>query len=112
MNKKHSIALSKLIEEFHLEAVYLPVEAEKIKINSPELDRPGLALAGFYDLFEPDRIQVIGRAEHKYLSNLDKDRLHEVLERFAEKKPKAVIITSSLEVYPDFVKTSEKYGEP
>ena len=40
MNKQHNIPLSKLINEFNLNVVYLPVEAEKILVNSPELSRP------------------------------------------------------------------------
>ena len=112
MNKSHSIALSKLIEEFKLEAVYLPSEAGKIMIRSPELDRPGLALAGFYDIFDCDRIQVIGRAEHKYLSNLSPEERAAKIEDFESHLPRAVIITSGLEVYPEFLKASEKYGVP
>ena len=70
MNKSYRVALAKLVGEFHINTVYLPSEAEKIMVKTPELDRPGLALAGFYEIFDNDRIQVIGRAEHKYLSNL------------------------------------------
>jgi len=112
MNKSHSIALSKLIDEFKLEAVYLPSEAGKIMVKSPELDRPGLALAGFYDIFDSDRIQVIGRAEHKYLSNLSPEERAAKIEDFESHSPRAVIITSGLEVYPEFLKASEKHGVP
>ena len=112
MNKSHSIALSKLIDEFNLEVVYSPSEAEKIMIKTPELDRPGLALAGFYDIFDPDRIQIIGRAEHKYLSNLSHEDRAAKIEDFESHNPSAVIITSGLEVYPEFLKASERYGVP
>lgn len=112
MNKSHSIALSKLIDEFKLETVYLPSEAGKIMVKSPELDRPGLALAGFYDIFDSDRIQVIGRAEHKYLSNLSPEERAAKIEDFESHSPRAVIITSGLEVYPEFLKASEKHGVP
>lgn len=112
MNKKYSIPLSKLIDEFNLSSVYLPSAAEKIMVKSPELDRPGLLLTGFYDLFDCDRIQVIGKAEHAYLSNLPEKERREKYELFASKKPCAVIITSELEVYPEFVECAEKYGVP
>ena len=112
MNKSHSIALSKLIDEFKLETVYLPSEAGKIMVKSPELDRPGLARAGFYDIFDSDRIQVIGRAEHKYLSNLSPEERAAKIEDFESHSPRAVIITSGLEVYPEFLKASEKHGVP
>ncbi len=41
------------------------------KIIEPELNRPGLALAGFYTYFAEQRIQVIGNAEHSYLTCLE-----------------------------------------
>jgi HPr kinase/phosphorylase len=41
------------------------------KIDSPELNRPGLALAGFLDVFEPNRIQILGNTEMSYLKSLD-----------------------------------------
>ena len=112
MNKNHKISLARLMDEFHLTAVYLPSEAEKIMISSPELDRPGLAFAGFFDIFDPDRLQVIGRAEHKYLSNLSPEERGRVIDTFLAHSPRAVIITSGLEVYPELVSTAEKYGVP
>ena len=82
MDKKYSIPLSKLINEFNLSPVYLPEAAEKIVVKSPELSRPGLLLAGFYDQFDPDRIQVIGRAEHAYLDKLPNEEARTRYEEF------------------------------
>ena len=67
MPAKYSISLKKIIDEFRFGVLYLPESAEKIMISTPDLDRPGLALSGFYDIFNPDRLQVIGKAEHTYL---------------------------------------------
>ncbi len=39
-------------------------------ITQPELHRPGLAFAGFLDVFSYDRIQVIGNTEVVYLASL------------------------------------------
>ena len=112
MNKSHSIALARLTDEFHIQTVYLPSEAGKIMINTPEIDRPGLALAGFYDIFNSDRLQVIGRAEHKYLGGLTPEERGEKIDSFFSHNPRAVMITSELEVYPEFVGAAEKYGVP
>ena len=71
MSTKYSISLKKIIDEFHFSEFYLPDSPEKIMISNPEVDRPGLALAGFYDMFNSERIQVLGKAEHKYLEGFD-----------------------------------------
>ena len=112
MNKSHSISLAKLVNEFHINTVYLPSETGKIMINTPEIDRPGLALAGFYDIFDSDRLQVIGRAEHKYLTNLSKEERCFKIEDFFSHSPRAVIITSELEVFPEFISAAEKHKVP
>ena len=112
MNRNHSISLAKLINEFNLDAVYLPAEAEKIMVATPELSRPGLVFTGFYELFDKDRIQVIGKAEHAYLESLEGEKRRETWEIFISKKPCAIIITSELEVFPEFVECAEKYGVP
>lgn len=51
------------------------------KVREPTINRPGLALSGFYSYFAEKRIQVIGSAEMSYLKSLSKEAMHE---RFAE----------------------------
>ena len=40
------------------------------QIRDKNLNRPGLALAGYLDLFTYDRVQIIGNTEIRYLSSL------------------------------------------
>ena len=110
MPAKYSISLKKIIDEFRFGVLYLPESAEKIMISTPDLDRPGLALSGFYDIFNPDRLQVIGKAEHTYLGNLSETERREKLEMFYSKKPQAVIVTSDIEVFPEARALAEKNG--
>ena len=60
MKKTYRIALSAIAEEFHFEVVVRPENYEGIMIETPEVNRPGLALAGFYGVFDADLIQLIG----------------------------------------------------
>ena len=69
---EYTIPLYKLEEEFSLERVFVPENYQDINIVTPEVGRPGLALAGFYEIFEKDRLCLIGNAEYRYLSGLDK----------------------------------------
>ena len=65
MTEKYSISLGALIKEFALKTVFLPAAEDTIKIISNEVDRPGLALAGFFEKFEHSRVQLIGIAEYR-----------------------------------------------
>ncbi len=112
MKEVYSIPLSKLIQEFSLRPLYLPTDAEKIIISNTEVNRPGLALAGFFECFEPTRIQIIGNAEHRYLDERDEGRRNAKIDDFFRHKPVAVIITTSLEPFPYMLEAAEQNGVP
>ena len=62
-----------------------------ICFHSPEISRPGLQLTGFYDHFDPHRVQVIGNAEMYYLYSLKEDSLRERIGRFLETEIPCVV---------------------
>ena len=51
-------------------------------ITIPELNRPGLALSGFFENFAGDRVQLFGRGETAYLNKLHKENNTETLKKF------------------------------
>ena len=110
MESKYSIPLSSLIKEFQLKEIYLPEAAENIKICSPEVSRPGLAFAGFTDLFDSFRIQIIGKMEHQYLSKLSDAERYSRLEAFFKLKPIALVLTTKLKVFDEMKEFAETYG--
>ena len=110
METKYSIPLSFLIKEFQLKEIYLPDSADNIQIKSPEISRPGLAFAGFTDLFDSFRIQIIGRTEHRYLFELSDAERYSRLEAFFKLKPIAIVITTRLSVFDEMKEFAERYG--
>ncbi|MBO5203243.1 MAG: HPr(Ser) kinase/phosphatase [Clostridia bacterium] len=112
MKSKYSISLEYIIEEFQLEQVYMPRSSAEIKVSSTEVDRPGLALAGFVEMFDPMRIQVIGKAETKYLTDLSSTQRTLRLEEFLKLAPVAVIVTSKLTVLDEMMCLAQKYKVP
>ena len=112
MDSKHSIPLSQLVTELQLEEVYLPKSSDEIMISTPEVSRPGLALSGFLDVFEPLRIQIIGLAEHQYLGDLSDEERSIRLENFLKLNPVAVVVTTSLSVFEELDRFCRKYEVP
>ena len=112
MSDTYTVELSKIISEFSLEKFYLPEDGEKILIHLMDINRPGLQLAGFFDHYEPQRIQIIGKVEHKYLEAMSEDERKNSIMRFLESKPVAVVISSELEVFPEFVELGEYFEVP
>ena len=108
----YSITLEKIAAELLLEEVYSPTPINEIKIYNREVNRPGLALAGFLTVFEPSRIQVIGRAEMQYLFEIGRDVADARLDAFFAQKPVAVIITTNFNVGDEILTPAKKYGVP
>ena len=100
MQEIYSISLAKLMDELSLVPLYLPDTAENLIISNTQVDRPGLALAGFLDEFEETRIQIVGVAEYRYLSKCDEETRNAKIEAFFAKKPVAVVFTTTDEQAP------------
>ena len=111
MESLYSVSLDSLIEEFSLESMYIPPE-EEILVRTTEVNRAGLALTGFFEHFENSRIQIIGRAEYRYLETLEDELRDRRIHDFMSKKPVVVIYTSELEVHAEMLKYAEEFSVP
>ena len=108
-NTEYSVSLKKIADEFKLELLYVP-EGKKVRITTNAVNRPGLALAGFFEFFEPKRIQIIGNAEHQYIASLSsKDRSYR-MEQFLAHRPPVIIFTTGLSVFEEVYTAAKKYG--
>ena len=112
MEETYTVKLSKVIDEFNLETLYLPDLPENLLISCPGVNRPGLQMVGFYDHYEPARVQIIGKVEYLYLHTLTAEERYARLEDFFKTKPVSVIYTTSLSVSDGAIELAEKYGVP
>ncbi len=112
MDQMNKIPLSSLIREFKFHEIYLPLPAEEIFVYAPEVDRPGLALSGFFDIFEEARIQLIGNAESTYLNGMPDAERDAHIRDFVAHKPVCILMTVSREPFPELVKYCKEYGVP
>ena len=107
-----SVELGKIVNEFSLEPVYVFEKYEKTKIVTNEVNRPGLQIAGFFDYFYNNRIQVMGRVEFSYLEKMSGDERKASLEKLFEKKIPCVIITRNMKVPDEMIAVAQKYNTP
>ena len=112
MSQTYTVPLSQIVEDFKLEVIVRPDSFEQIQISSPEVNRPGLALAGFYEVFETDRIQLIGYAETQYLHSLEPSTKRVMLQKLVDAKPVAIIYTTNIEVDAALIERAQKDGVP
>jgi len=109
---EYSVSLQKIIENHALTPIYLPDTPEKILITSNHVNRPGLLLVGYTDYFEQARIEIIGKAEHFFLSKLPDAERKTAIESFFALKPAAVVLSTSLEAFPDMLAAAKENGVP
>ena len=108
----YSVPLSKVIEEFNIETIYLPDLPDNIEINCARVNRPGLQMVGFYDYYEQARLQIIGKVEHVFISKLEKTERIRRLDDFFRSHPVGVIVTSSNPIPEEMVEAAEKHKVP
>ncbi len=111
-SKQYSIKLSEIQKNHKLEVIYAPENYEDILIYRPDLSRPGLPLTGFFTDFESERIQLIGNMEHSYLASLSPEERRNNLKAFFAYKVPAVIVTTSLEIFPELLEEASASKTP
>lgn len=107
----YSVPLSDIIRDFGLEILNMP-ENTDINVVCRDVNRPGLPLAGFFDHFEAQRIQIIGKVEHLYLKNLDEEARNRQIYDFMSKKPVALIFSTSLSAFENTLQYAKEFGVP
>lgn len=110
--EKFTVELIKIVNEMKLEKLYYPDNSDKALISTAEVNRPGLQIAGFFDYFDPGRIQVFGMVENTYLTTLTTEERYTALEKLFEKQVPAVIITRNGNVFPEMMKLADIYKTP
>jgi len=110
MEAVRSIKLQKIIEDFDLEVL---VEAEGYRdypITTEDVNRPALQLAGYFDYFDQERIQTIGRVENTYLADLSHEQRKKSFDDLFSREIPALILTRGLEPFQECLDAAKKYG--
>ena len=110
MNHVYSVPLTKLVEEFDLKLLYQSTDYEKIRVTVDDVIRPGLQLAGFFDHFEPMRLQVLGNVETSYLRKLSSEQRAIIFDHLLSYQIPALIIARDLEPLPECLEMARKHN--
>lgn len=112
MAGKFTVSLGKIIDEFHLETIYMPKDPAEILIDENDVTRPGLQLMGFYEYFNPERMQIIGKMEFAYLSTIDEEIRTQRLDALMSRHIPALIIARELPYFSEMLDLAKKYEVP
>ena len=112
MAENFKVSLQKVIDEFKLEVIYIHKDASEVMIDENDVNRPGLQLMGFYEYFNPERIQIIGKMEFAYLSTIDEKTRRERLQLLFAQRIPALIITRELPYFAEMLELAKEYEVP
>ena len=101
---EYKLPLKKVIEEFELEKIYETDDLDSVMITNTDVNRPGLQMVGFFDYFDNNRIQIMGKVEFTYLEQFHADERAEKIEK--------LIVTRGLQIFPEMIELAEKYNVP
>ena len=110
MNHIYSVPLTKLAKEFDLKPLYESTDYEKIRVTVDDVSRPGLQLAGFFDHFEPMRLQVLGNVETSYLQKLSSEQRAIIFDHLLSYQVPALIIARGMEPLPECLEMARKHN--
>ena len=106
----NSIALTTIVKEFDLQVVHASTDFESVRITVEDISRPGIQLSGYFDHFDPIRLQVMGNVEMSYLSRLDEKERAQILDRLFSYRFPALLITRNIAPGPLCVDMARKHN--
>ena len=110
MNEKHCVPLNRLVEEFHLDVAFRSTDYERVQLTVEDVARPGLQLAGYFDHFEPMRLQVMGNVEMSYLDKMSPAEKASTFDRLFSYKFPALLLARGFEPGPICLEMAKKHN--
>ena len=107
-----SVKLEKIVEKMKLENLTPELDISKIKIKQPDINRPALQMAGYFEHFEDTRLQIIGFVEYTYMEGLPQARQKEIFTRLLSYDIPAIIFSRELQPNPLFLEIALEHKIP
>lgn len=107
-NKK--VMTSDLIKALKLDIIYRP-EGVETYIDTPDINRPGLQLAGFLNNFQYERVQIIGQTEYLYFKSLTNEQRVESIDKLMQFDIPLLVISTKQSVLPEILESAKKYSK-
>ncbi|MBP3458595.1 MAG: HPr(Ser) kinase/phosphatase [Lachnospiraceae bacterium] len=99
-----SVSIEKIIERFKLENLTPELDISQVKITQPDINRPALQLAGYFEHYEATRLQIIGFVEYTYMDSMEDERKEEIYNKLLSCPIPVIVFCRELQPDPLFLK--------
>lgn len=107
-----TVKIQKIIDKMKLQNVTPNVDLDTKQVAIPDINRPALQLAGFFDHFDSERVQIIGHVEYTYLQTLEKERREEMYDTLLSYPIPAIVYTRGQIPDATLIQKAEAVGTP
>ena len=98
-----SVSLVGIIEKMKLENLTPEIDVNSIRVTQPDINRPALQMAGYFEHFDATRLQVIGFVEYTYMEGLTEERKREIYGKLMSYAVPAIVFCRELQPDPIFM---------
>lgn len=113
MAAEYSVRLSDFIKKLGLKNYTPEIDTKKIFITDPDINRPALQLAGFFEHFDETRVQICGNVEHAYLADMHtREENIDIFDRLFSFKIPCLVFCRDITPYDFIIEAGRKHGIP
>lgn len=106
----YSVPLTRLVKELDLQVIFPATDYESIRLTVEDVGRPGLQLTGFFDHYDPMRLQIMGNVEMSYVGRLPEAERTQVFDRLFSYKFPAILIARGIQPEEMILQMAKKHN--
>ena len=111
-SSQYSVSLVDYVKEFDLENMVPEINLTGKKISSIGVNRPALQLAGFFDYFENNKVQLMGVVERAYLERLEPMFREDVMRKLFSFGFPCLVVCNNMEIFPETRAFAKEFNVP
>lgn len=112
MKSAEKVSVTELIKKENLRNLTPEIDTDQIYMTIPDVNRPALQLAGFFDQFDSERVQIIGNVETAYLMTMDRPQRRARYAEMAKYPIPCIIYARDIEPDSCMVSACKEAGFP
>lgn len=112
MGMDMAVSIKQLIDKLELQNLTPEVDITGIKVTQPDINRPALQLAGYFEHYDETRPQIIGFVEYSYMEHMTEEDKREVYPKVLSEKTPCIVFCRDLRSDEIFLETAVKNKVP
>ena len=106
------VTLTRMIEKMKLDNLTPEIDIKGIRITQPDINRPALQIAGYFEHFDATRLQIVGFVEYTYMESMSDERKREIYDELLRGDVPAIVFCREMMPDPIFMQAALTHKAP